>query len=51
VSFAANGENTKEAAEIFQWQPGPGGVPQFVQVLPTKSEGSVRPIFKSPWNG
>jgi branched-chain amino acid transport system substrate-binding protein len=51
VSFAANGENTKEAAEIFQWQPGPGGVPQFVQVLPTKSEGSVHAIFKSPWNG
>jgi branched-chain amino acid transport system substrate-binding protein len=51
VSFASNGENTKEAAEIFQWQPGPGGVPQFVQVLPSKSAISVRPIPKSPWNG
>jgi branched-chain amino acid transport system substrate-binding protein len=51
VSFSAVGENTKESAVIFQWQPGPGGTPQFVQVLPTKSAASVTPIFKSPWTG
>jgi branched-chain amino acid transport system substrate-binding protein len=51
VSFSGVGENTKESAAIFQWQPGPGGVPQFVQVLPLKSAGSVRPIPKSPWTG